>query len=321
MRVIFAGTPDFAAQALQAIVEAGFEVLAVLTQPDRPAGRGMQLQASAVKQFALAQGLPVWQPLSLKDASIQADLAALQADVMVVAAYGLLLPQAVLNLPQYGCINIHASLLPRWRGAAPIHRAIEAGDTETGITIMQMDQGLDTGAMLDVARLPIDAEANTASLLADLASLGAARCVAVLQQLQQQKHGLLAVQQPEVGVTYAHKLNKAEAELDWSLPAEVLARKVRAFNPFPTAFCRRGSQTLKIWAARVVSNTQNLPIGQVFSSEEAVFCVACAEQALALEVLQIAGGKRLHAAAFVQGHPILLNECLPLVSSSNSSES
>ena len=239
MRVIFAGTPEFARVALERLHAAGFEVPLVLTQPDRPAGRGLKLQPSPVKQWAVAQGVAVVQPRSLRldgkypdeaTAAREAILAA-QADVMVVAAYGLILPQWVLDTPRLGCLNIHASLLPRWRGAAPIHRAIEAGDPDTGVTIMQMDAGLDTGDMLLVERLPISGTETTASLHDRLATLGGRMIVEALELAA--CGGLRAVPQPAEGVNYAHKIEKAEAAIDWALPADVIGRRVRAFDPFP----------------------------------------------------------------------------------------
>jgi len=241
MKVVFAGTPEFAAVALEALLKAGFEVPLVLTQPDRPAGRGMKLQASPVKQLAAKHGIPVSQPLSLKldgkypeDAAAARDaLLATGADVMVVAAYGLILPSWTLELPRLGCLNIHASLLPRWRGAAPIHRAIEAGDAETGVTIGGMDEGLDTGDMLLMERLPIAATDTTGSLHDKLAVLGGRMVVEALELAA--CGGLTRTPQPAEGVNYAHKIEKAEASIDWALPAEVLARRVRAFNPFPGA--------------------------------------------------------------------------------------
>src|SRR3990167_7628034 len=241
MRVIFAGTPEFARVALERLLAAGFTVPLVLTQPDRPAGRGMKLQASPVKQCALDRGIPVAQPRSLRldgkypddAAAAREALLAAQADVMVVAAYGLILPQWVLDLPSKGCLNIHASLLPRWRGAAPIHRAIEAGDAETGVTIMQMEPGLDTGPMLSIARLPIAAGDTSASLHDKLAELGAQ---VKLQVLQQAERGELArVPQPGEGLTYAHKIKKAESRVAGPRRAEEIARRIRAFDPFPGA--------------------------------------------------------------------------------------
>lgn len=301
LRVGFAGTPAFAQKALQAILDARFDVVVVLTQPDRPSGRGMQLTPSPVKTLALGRRIPVEQPLSLRDDEAQAMLRAYDLDVLVVVAYGLILPQAVLELPRAGCLNIHASLLPRWRGAAPIHRAIEAGDAETGVCIMQMDAGLDTGGVVDEARLPILPMETTAQLHDRLAALGAERIVAILQKLAAGET-LLAQAQPEAGVTYAHKLEKAEARLDVSAPAALLDRKIRAYNPFPGAVLQAGDQPIKIWQASIVQE-QGLP-GTVLTADDAGVVVACGEGALRLEVLQAPGGKRLPAADFLRGHPL-----------------
>lgn len=301
LRVGFAGTPAFAQKALQAILDARFDVVVVLTQPDRPSGRGMQLTPSPVKTLALSKRIPVEQPSSLRNDEAQAMLRAYDLDVLVVVAYGLILPQAVLELPRAGCLNIHASLLPRWRGAAPIHRAIEAGDAETGVCIMQMDAGLDTGGVVDEARLPILPMETTAQLHDRLAALGAERIVAILQKLAAGET-LLAQAQPEAGVTYAHKLEKAEARLDVSAPAALLDRKIRAYNPFPGAVLQAGDQPIKIWQASIVQE-QGLP-GTVLTADDAGVVVACGEGALRLEVLQAPGGKRLPAADFLRGHPL-----------------
>ena len=300
-RVGFAGTPAFAQSALQAMLDAGFDVVVALTQPDRPSGRGMQLTASPVKTLALSQGIPVEQPVSLRNDEAQAMLRAYDLDVLVVVAYGLILPQAVLDMPRAGCLNIHASLLPRWRGAAPIHRAIEAGDTETGVCIMQMDAGLDTGGVVDEARLPILTTESTAQLHDRLAALGAERIVAVLQKLATGET-LVANAQPEAGVTYAHKLEKAESLLDVTAPAAVLDRKVRAYNPFPGAVLQAGEKPIKIWQASLVDG-HGAP-GSVLVSDAAGVVMACGDGALRLEVLQAPGGKRLPAADFLRGHPL-----------------
>jgi len=307
-RVAFAGTPEFARAALEAIVLAGFDVPLVLTQPDRPAGRGMKLQASAVKQYALAAGLPLAQPRSLRldgrfAADAEAARAALEAarpDVLVVAAYGLILPPWVLALPRHGCLNIHASLLPRWRGAAPIHRAIEAGDAETGITIMQMDAGLDTGDMLLEAREAIRADDSTATLHDRLAALGGRLIVEALELAA--CGGLHPVKQPAEGVSYAHKIEKAEAAIDWRLPAAAIERRLRAFDPFPGASGVLAGETIKVW--RALPCTGSGRPGEVLSVGEAGVEVACGEGALLLTELQRAGGKRLPAAAYLSGHPI-----------------
>jgi methionyl-tRNA formyltransferase len=301
LRVGFAGTPAFAQSALQAILDAGFEVVVVLTQPDRPSGRGMQLMPSPVKQLALTQQIPVAQPLTLRNDEAQAMLCAYDLDVLVVAAYGLILPQAVLDIPRHGCLNIHASLLPRWRGAAPIHRAIEAGDRETGVCIMQMDAGLDTGGVVDEARLSILPAETTVQLHDRLAALGAERIVAVLHRLADGQM-LVAQSQTEAGVTYAHKLEKAESLLDVSAPAEKLDRQIRAYNPFPGAVLHANGQPIKIWQASVVSAV-GAP-GTVLAADASGVVMACGSGALRLEVLQAPGGKRLAAADFLRGHPI-----------------
>ena len=300
MRIIFAGTPPFAAAALNALADAGHEIVLVLTQPDRPAGRGMKLTPSAVKQAALVRGLAVCQPPSLKTQEAQAELRAANADVMVVAAYGLILPQAVLDLPRLGCLNIHASLLPRWRGAAPIQRAILAGDTDTGITIMQMDAGLDTGAMLSKVALPI-ADTDTAASLHDaLALAGADAIVAALAHLAD----LAPQAQDEALATYAAKLSKEEAQLDWHQPADVLARAVRAYCPVPGAWTLLDGAPLKIWAARAVAGAGEA--GEVLRADGDQLVVACGTGALALLELQPAGSKRMTAQAFLAGRP-----CVP----------
>ena len=301
MRVIFAGTPEFAAQALAAIIAAGHEVTLVLSQPDRPAGRGMSLQASPVKQLALAHGIEVFQPLTLKDAEAQARIAAVAAEVMVVAAYGLILPQAVLDLPRLGCLNIHASLLPRWRGAAPIQRALQAGDAETGVCIMQMEAGLDTGPVLLKDAFPIAAADTGASLHDRLAALGARLIVDALAALP-----LPAVAQPDEGVTYAHKIDKAEALIDWACPAVVLDRHVRAFNPFPGAQAVFAGQRIKVWGAQPVAGQGE--IGQILAVDRQQVVVACGEGALALTELQKAGGKRLSVQQFLAGHPLKVGD-------------
>ena len=301
MRLIFAGTPEFAARALAALLAAGHEVTLVLTQPDRPAGRGMKLMPSAVKQLALQHGIPVYQPEKLRAPAshepIRAAVAA-GAGLMIVAAYGLILPQAVLDLPPLGCVNIHASLLPRWRGAAPIQRAIEAGDTETGITLMQMDAGLDTGAMLLREALPI-APADTASTLHDkLAAQGARLIVEALPQLDK----LVPAIQKDGGITYASKITKEEAQLDSHQSAATLARRVRAFNPFPGATALLGETPLKLWRAEAIDG-RGEP-GTVLASGPEGVQVACGEGVLCLAELQKPGGKRLPVREFLAGFPL-----------------
>ena len=298
MRIIFAGTPPFAAAALEALADAGHDIPLVLTQPDRPAGRGMKLTSSAVKQAALARGLPVYQPASLKTPEAQAELRAADADVMVVAAYGLILPQAVLDLPRFGCLNIHASLLPRWRGAAPIQRAILAGDHETGITIMQMDAGLDTGAMLAKTPVPI-LETDTAASLHDTLAVAGAR--AIVEALEHYST-LVPQAQDDSRATYAAKLSKEEARLDWNQLADVLARAVRAYNPAPGAWTLLDGAPLKIWAAQAVAGAGHP--GEVLRAEAEQLVIACGSGALALQAIQPAGGKRMPAAAFLAGRPL-----------------
>jgi len=337
MRVVFAGTPEFAAVVLDALLRAGITVPLVLTQPDRPAGRGMKLQASAVKQRAVAAGIPVAQPQGLKlDGKYATDAAAAREallaadpDVMVVAAYGLILPQWVLDLPGSrrpsatgtspiprgdqaalgsgpsgglrGCLNIHASLLPRWRGAAPIHRAIEAGDAETGITIMQMDAGLDTGAMCVIERERIRADDTTATLHDRLATLGGRLIVEALEMAA--CGGLPLTPQPAEGVTYAHKIEKAESAIAWAQPAVEIERRLRAFDPFPGGVATLAGEAVKVWRAEVVEG-QGVP-GEVIAPGPVV---ACGEGALLLTELQRAGGKRGPAAAFLQARPITVGE-------------
>jgi methionyl-tRNA formyltransferase len=308
VNVGFAGTPEFAQVALAALQAAGFRIGLVLTQPDRPAGRGMKLQAAPVKAFALEHEIPVAQPRSLRldgkypdDAQIaRATLDAAQLDVLIVAAYGLILPQWVLDVPRLGCLNIHASLLPRWRGAAPIHRAIEAGDQRTGITIMQMDAGLDTGDMLIEAAVDILPTDTTAGLHDRLAPLGGRLVVEALELAA--AGGLVRTPQPSQGVTYAHKIDKAEAAIDWREPAEQIERRMRAFDPFPGATAQLGGETIKCWRS-VVTPSVGAP-GEVLSADETGIVVACGQGAIRLTELQRPGGKRLAAAQFLQGRPL-----------------
>ena len=304
LSVAFAGTPEFAAQALDAILKAGYAVPLVLTQPDRPAGRGMKLSPSAVKQLALAHGIEVDQPEKLRTDAQRARLADCAPDVLVVAAYGLILPKAVLELPRLGCINIHASLLPRWRGAAPIHRAIEAGDAETGITIMQMDEGLDTGPMLLRRALPIAADDTTASLHDRLAALGGDCIVEALAALQCGQ--LSPTPQPAEGVTYAAKIGRAEADIDWSRPAAEIERAMRAFDPFPGAVSTLRDTAVKCWKAQVVAG-EGEP-GRVLAVEADGIVVACGRDALRCTVLQRPGSKRLPAGEFLRGFPVSVGE-------------
>ncbi|WP_321922822.1 methionyl-tRNA formyltransferase [Paraburkholderia guartelaensis] len=317
LRVIFAGTPEFAAAALAAIHEAGFAVPLVLTQPDRPAGRGMKLQASPVKRYAQEHGIAVAQPPSLRrtgkypqEAAEALDLLrATPHDVMVVAAYGLLLPQEVLDIPPRGCINIHGSILPRWRGAAPIHRAIEAGDTETGITLMQMDAGLDTGPMISEVRTPIAPGDTTATLHDRLAQLGAKLIVDGLVALERDG-ALPATPQPAEGATYAEKIGKQEAALDWRRPAVALARQIRAFDPFPGGAATLDGAQLKLWAAEPVERSAGAAgePGEILEVSPAGVVVGCGEGALRLTQLQKPGGKRLPAREFLAGMPLAVGQ-------------
>ena len=314
LRVAFAGTPEFAAAALAALHAAGFSIPLVLTQPDRPAGRGLKLQPSAVKAFAMAHGLPLAQPRGLRfdgkfadDAQAVRDaLQAARPDVLVVAAYGLILPPWLLALPRLGCLNIHASLLPRWRGAAPIHRAIEAGDGRSGITLMQMDAGLDTGDMLLVEAVDIAADDTTATLHDRLAALGARLIVRALELTA--GGGLHATPQPADGVTYAHKIDKAEGAIDWAQPAEVIERRIRAFDPFPGASTSLDGAPIKVWRAQVVAG--DAAPGTVLDESDDAIVVACGERALALTELQRAGGKRVPLRAFRQGQAALIGRVL-----------
>ena len=321
MKLIFAGTPEFASVAMKALVEAGHEIVLVLTQPDRPAGRGMKLQASAVKQFALDNNIPVAQPRSLRLDGKFSEQAALGkaaidkaiadgAEMTVVAAYGLILPQWALNSSKLGCLNIHASLLPRWRGAAPIQRAIESGDATTGVTIMQMDIGLDTGDMLLRGELPILDADTTGSLHDKLAEMGGELIVNTLASLADLK----AVKQPEYGITYAHKIEKAEAQIDWSQSAEVITRRIRAFNPFPGAVTSLNGEQIKVWGAELGDKTL-LEVGKTYKNGQIVALagvfIACAamNNVVNLTELQRPGGKRLKVADFVRGFDVQAGMC------------
>jgi methionyl-tRNA formyltransferase len=292
MRIVFAGTPEFAAQHLQALLDAGREVVAVYTQPDRPAGRGQKLMPSPVKQLALQHNIAVYQPQTLRDPAAQAELAALKPDLMVVVAYGLILPQVVLDTPRLGCINSHASLLPRWRGAAPIQRAIQAGDASSGVTVMQMEAGLDTGPMLLKVTTTITAEDTGGSLHDRLAQLGSAAVVEAVGKLAAGE--LRGEVQDDALATYAHKLNKDEARLDWSRPAVELERLVRAFNPWPICHSTLNGEALKVHAAQLGEG--NGAPGTVLAADKSGLTVACGEGALRLTRLQLPGGKPLNFA-------------------------
>ncbi len=328
MKLIFAGTPEFAATALQALIEAGHEIVAVYTQPDRPAGRGQKLTPSAVKSLALHHGLPVHQPLSLKSSSeeglaAQAQLKDYAADVMVVAAYGLILPKAVLDIPRFGCLNIHASLLPRWRGAAPIHRTLLAGDVQTGITIMQMDVGLDTGDMLYKTSCPIATTETSSSLHDKLAQQGGQAITTVLASLQTlQDYQAQREQQDEAHATYAQKLVKAEAQINWQLPASELDRQIRAYQPWPVSFCtlysgsdnennRGDAQVLRVWSARLSDAQSERPAGTVIQVDKHGIQVACGNQTvLQLTSLQWPGGKPLNSVQILQAQKIQAGQVL-----------
>jgi len=301
MRIVFAGTPMFAAAALQSLLDAAFDVCLVLTQPDRPAGRGLRLTASAVKQLSLRHGLPIAQPPSLRDEEILVSLRAARADVMVVAAYGLLLPHTVLDLFPVGCVNIHASLLPRWRGAAPIQRAILAGDSTTGISIMRMEQGLDTGPVYLAQSLSIGSHESAGELEARLANLGARCLIDALTGIAQGT--LAAADQPAEGITYAHKITKPEAIIDWQRESREVDRQIRAFNPVPGAATAIGQDSIKIWRARPGGQAGGYP-GEILGISAGAIEVACGTGALSIAELQKAGGRRLSAADFMRGSPL-----------------
>lgn len=311
MKIIFAGTPEFAVPALAALIKAGHEIVMVLTQPDRPAGRGMKLKASPVKVLAEQHGLFVFQPETLKDAVVQEKIAQTDADVMIVAAYGLIIPTVVLHMPKFGCYNIHASLLPRWRGAAPIHRSILAGDTETGVTIMEVVPALDAGAMVSKGVVQITDTDTTQALHDKLASIGADLMVEAMRVLAQT--GVLASNpQDEALVTYAHKLEKAEAAIDWRKSAVEISQQVRAFNPFPVAQSFLRGEVCRIWMATTVSDSATINVhhavpGEVLSISDGIL-VACGDGVLRIAELQAPGGKRLAAQVFIQGHALKVGD-------------
>ncbi|MEI5640098.1 MULTISPECIES: methionyl-tRNA formyltransferase [unclassified Pseudoalteromonas] len=297
LRIVFAGTPDFAARHLDALIQSQHQVVAVYCPPDRPAGRGKKLKACEVKQLAQAHDLPVLQPQSLKTTEAQAELAALNADVMVVVAYGVLLPKAILETPKLGCLNVHGSILPRWRGAAPIQRALWAGDTETGVTIMQMDEGLDTGDMLHIARCPITNQDTSADLYNKLAELGP---TALLDTLTALANGDAQAQKQDDNLAnYAKKLSKEEANINWQQSAAQIERNIRAFNPWPVCFTSMAGHSVKIWQAEVV-NESGQP-GEVLRADKHGIVIACAEQALAIQSLQPQGKKPMTAQDFLNG--------------------
>lgn len=302
MRIIFAGTPDFAARALEDLQKTGFDIILTLTQPDRPAGRGMKMQASPVKTLAQQYDIPLLQPETLKSSDIQAQIATFKPDVMIVAAYGLLLPEEILRIPRYGCINIHASLLPRWRGAAPIQRALLEGDEETGISIMQMDQGLDTGAVLLKQALPIELHDTTTTLYDKLAYLGGKCIVKTLTLLEQGR--LISTPQNEENACYAAKIRKTEAEIDWTRDAAHIDRMIRTFNPYPGAFTHLHGNTIKLWQARIVNHNNAHQSGKIITADLDGIVVACGRDVLSIDILQKAGGKKLTAAQFLAGYPL-----------------
>jgi len=306
LKIIFAGTPDFAVPALAALIEIGHDVALVLTQPDRPSGRGMKLKASPVKELALQNQIEVFQPETLKDLDAQSYIEAVKADVMIVAAYGLIIPTNVLQMPRLGCYNIHASLLPRWRGAAPIHRSLLAGDAETGVTIMEVVPALDAGAMILKGVLTIGARDTSQSLYDELAKIGADLMVVAMKQLAE-KGSLPATPQDESLVTYAAKLQKSEASIDWSQSADLISRQVRAFNPFPVAHAMLGGEVCRIWMATAVGSAVNETPGKVLDVG-ATIQVACGEGVLSIEELQSPGGKRLKARDFVTGHGLKVGQ-------------
>jgi methionyl-tRNA formyltransferase len=305
LKIIFAGTPDFAVPALEALHDKGYKVVGVLTQPDRPSGRGLKLHPSAIKLKASALGIPVYQPSELKSKESYEMLAAIDFNVMIVAAYGLIIPQAILDLPSSGCFNIHASLLPRWRGAAPIHRAILMGDEKTGVTIMRVVQKLDAGDMIKKNEIQISDKDTTAQLTKALAELGARLMIEVMDELST-KGELKSVPQDEASVTYAEKVTKEESEIDWHNSSDVIARKIRAFNPFPVAQTEYREAICKIWDAEIgIDSDQNAKAGQLIKLDEFIH-VKCGEGVLLVKELQMPGGKRLKSKEFILGHrPVL----------------
>ena len=304
MKIIFAGTPEFAVPALAALIAAGHQIVMVLTQPDRPAGRGMKLKASPVKVLAEQHDLHVFQPKTLKDIAVQAQIEAVHADVMIVAAYGLIIPTVVLNMPKFGCYNIHASLLPRWRGAAPIHRSLLVGDTETGVTIMEVVPALDAGAMVSLGVVPITESDTTQTLHDALSKTGADLMVQAMAELEE-KGSLPATPQDESLVTYAHKLEKSEAAIDWQKSAVEVSRRVRAFNPFPVAQGILKGEVCRIWMA--TAKEGKAKVGEIVSVHDGV-TVGCGDGLLHITELQAPGGKRLSAKAFVQGHNLQIGD-------------
>jgi len=297
LRIIFAGTPDFAARHLQALIQSEHQIVGVYSQPDRPAGRGKKLKASEVKELALEHNLPVFQPQSLKNDEALAELTSLNADIMIVVAYGLILPKAILEAPRLGCLNVHGSILPRWRGAAPIQRAIWAGDEQTGVTIMQMDEGLDTGDMLHISRCPISTTETSASLYTKLAELGPDALIETINKLANGE--ITPEPQSDELANYAKKLSKEEANIDWSMSALQIERNIRSFNPWPVCFTQMGGQIVKIYQAQVVLESGDP--GQILSSDKNGVVVACGEHALCITQLQPQGKKPMAINDFLNG--------------------
>ena len=302
MNIIFAGTPDFAVAPLQALIESEHTVVAVYTQPDRPAGRGQKLTPSPVKQCALEHTIPVHQPASLKDETAQQTLAEHNADLMVVVAYGLILPKAVLDTPRLGCINIHGSILPEWRGAAPIQRSIEAGDIETGVTIMQMDIGLDTGDMLLIEKTPINADDTAQTIHDRLSTLGAKAMIQVISQLENGTAN--PIPQEDSLATYAHKMSKAEAEINWTESAQTLSQRIRAFNPWPVCFTQLDGKPLRIWMAHATTENTRVEAGTIVKTDKQGLWVSTGDSLLCVTELQPAGKKRMNAADFANSRPL-----------------
>jgi methionyl-tRNA formyltransferase len=300
LKVVFAGTPDFAARHLQGLIDSPHQIVAVMSQPDRPAGRGKRLQPSPVKALALEAALPIWQPASLKNADSEAILSQYDADILVVVAYGLILPAAILAIPRLGCLNVHASLLPRWRGAAPVQRAIEAGDTETGVSIMAMEPGLDTGPVLLTRTLPISTDHTSGTLLDDVAQLGVAALIDSLENI----HALLATATPQDDseATYAHKISKQEGALDWSAAATALARRVRAFHPAPGCYTHLGGDRLKVLSAHAVDEPHEGSSGEIITADERGIRVSCGEGQLVITEAQLPGAKAQSVATLLRGH-------------------
>lgn len=297
LRIIFAGTPDFAARHLQALIDSEHQVIAVYSPPDRPAGRGKKLKACEVKELAVTHNIPVFQPESLKSEHVQQEMAALNADLMVVVAYGMLLPLAILDTPKYGCINVHGSILPRWRGAAPIQRAIWAGDAQSGVTIMQMDEGLDTGDMLSIATCAIEPDETSTTLYEKLAQLGPDALIKTVADIA--KGQAVATKQDDTLANYAHKLSKDEANIDWAMGAAQIERNIRAFNPWPICFTQFSGHTVKIWQAEIVN--QQGRAGEILSADKNGIVVATADQAIRITTLQPQGKKPMTAQDFLNG--------------------